>query len=339
MSAESPQFVVIGGGTGNFTVLSGLKSHGIENLTAVVGMADDGGSTGVLRDEYGVLPPGDIRQCLIALSDAPQSTRETLQHRFEEGVLKGHVVGNVLITAALEIGAKKGDLNAAYDNLNDTFRIKGRVLPATLDDRRLRVTTLDGQVIDGEHAVEETKISSLRGAKVGFTVDPTSLNERAEAAIKEADMVIIAPGDLYTSIAPALAVRGMKGALRDTRQVVQVANLMNRNHHTVGFSVSDYASEIERIVGMPVLDHVLYNTEQPHADALQRYAAEKKYLVGIDERALKRAAYEAIGRPLLSHIEAAPSSADALAQSRSLVWHDQGKIARSLLGIYWSNAA
>lgn len=334
---EMPQFVVIGGGTGNFTVLSGLKPHVGEGLTAVVGMADDGGSTGVLRDERGVLPPGDIRQCLVALSNSPQETREFYNHRLTEGKsgsggLAGHTVGNLMIAAAQEI--KGGDMNAALDMIGRIFDIQGQVLPATLDDRRLRLTTVDGEIIDGEHAAEENNTPSLFGAKVGFDTEPTDINERAEAAIKEADMVVIAPGDLYTSIAPALAVRGMKEALQATRGVVQVANLMNRHRHTAGFTVSTHASEIERIVGTPVLDHVIYNNEQPNEATLARYANEGEFAVEADLDTLAHATYKAIGKSLLSHAEVKLDPTDTLAATRSLIRHDSKRVAHALMELY-----
>lgn len=335
---ESPQIVVIGGGTGNFTVLSGLKHHVGEGLTAVVGMADDGGSTGALRDEYGVLPPGDIRQCLVALSNASQETRDLINYRIPKGMsegggLSGHTLGNLLIASAQQI--KGGDMNAALDMLGKTFDLRGQVLPATLADRRLRLTTVDGEVIDGEHTVEENDTPSLKGAIVGFDKDPTPINERAEAAITEADMVVIAPGDLYTSIAPALAVRGMREALRKARGVVQVANLMNRNRHTAGFTVSDYANETQRIAGAPILTHLLYNSERPDDDTLHRYAGQREFPVGVDVDVLSEATYHAIGRPLLSHAEVVVDPNDAIGASRSLIRHDPQKVAHALLGIYY----
>lgn len=338
VNPEAPQFVVIGGGTGNFTVLSGLRPHIGEGLTAVVGMADDGGSTGVLRDERGVLPPGDVRQCLVALSNSPQETRDFFNHRLSKGKtensgLAGHTIGNIMIAGAQEM--MDGDINAALDMVGRVFDIKGRVIPATVDDRRLRLTTVDGEVIEGEHVAEESSIPSLRGAKVGFDVEPTKINERAEAAIKEADLVVIAPGDLYTSIAPALAVRGMREALKASQGVVQVANLMNRERHTAGFSVSTHASEIERIVGEPVLGHVIYNTEEPDKETLARYAGQGEYLVEADLDELARATYHAIGKPLLSHAEVKLDPNDAIAATRSLIRHDPQKVAHALLGVYY----
>lgn len=335
---ESPQIVVIGGGTGNFTVLSGLKHHVGEGLTAVVGMADDGGSTGILRDELGVLPAGDIRQCLVALSGASQETRKLMNHRFDEdgtGVsgLAGHTFGNILIATAQR--EKQGDMIAALDMLGKILDIKGQVLPATTADRRLKLTTVEGEVINGEHVAELNNTPSLMGATIGFDKEPTPIHERAEAAIKEADMVVIAPGDLYTSIAPALAVRGMREALMATRGVVQVANLMNRNRHTAGFSVSDYANEVERIAGAPILQHVLYNSERPDEAMLARYAGEGEYPVGVDSHELSHAHYKAIGKSLLSRAEVVIESGDSLKKTRSLIRHDPRKVAHALLGIYY----
>lgn len=334
---ESPQIVVIGGGTGDFTVLTGLKPYVGEGLIAVVGMADDGGSTGVLRDELGVLPTGDIRQCLVALSGAPQETRDLINHRFDKdgtGVsgLAEHSLGNILIAAAQR--EKGGDMIAALDMLGKFLNIQGQVLPATIADRRLKLTTVEGEVINGEHVAELNNTPSLMGATVGFDKEPTVIHERAEAAIKEADMVVIAPGDLYTSIAPALAVRGMREALMATRGVVQVANLMNRYRHTAGFTVSDYAKEVERIAGAPILGHVLYNSERPSDKTLADYAGEGEYPVEVDLHVLSQARYKAIGKSLLSKAEIVIPPGDPLRDSRSLIRHDPQKVARALLDIY-----
>ena len=342
---DGPNIVVIGGGTGNFTVLSGLKQAVGEGLTAVVGMADDGGSTGALRDEYGILPPGDIRQCLVALSDMPDEARELVNYRLPKGMtegssLAGHTTGNLLITSAQQIAERQGGtMNEALDMMGRFFRITGQVVPATLDDRRLRLETVDGQIIEGEHAAEEADIASLKGVKVGFDRDPTDINERAEAAIERADMVVIAPGDLYTSIAPALAVRGMREALQRASGVVQVANLMNRNRHTVDFTVSDHAAEIERISGAPILSHVIYNNQPPTKFRLQRYAGEGEYPVEVDAAVLKTAHYRAIGKPLLSEAEVELDPNDAIAATRSLIRHDPKKIANALLAVYYGNMA
>lgn len=334
--SETPNIAVIGGGTGNFTVLSGLKPEVGEGLTAIVSMADDGGSTGQLRDEYGVLPPGDIRQCLVALSNASQEMRDLINYRIPKGItetggLSGHTIGNLLIAAEQRLS--DGDMNLALDRLGRIFDIEGRVLPVTLADRRLRVTTLGGRVIEGEHAVEEDQSYSLQGARVGFDKEPTPINERAEAAIAEADMVVIAPGDLYTSIAPALAVQGMREALKGARRVVQVANLMNRHRHTVGFTVADHAAEVERIVGAPVLDTVIYNTQQPNARTLRRYAKEGEYPLGVSAAELAAAHYQALGRPLLSGAQVKLDASDELAASRSLIRHDAQKMAKVLLDL------
>jgi uncharacterized cofD-like protein len=343
MSETSPegsqQIIVIGGGTGNFTVLSGLKEEVVgDGLTAIVGMADDGGSTGRLRDEYGVLPPGDVRQCLVALSNSPEDTRKLFSHRFSSGKssspgLEGQNVGNIILTALEQTTGNFSEAIAAAGRILD---IKGRVLPATSEDRRLVITTTDGQVIRGEHEAEESIIKDLRGARVDFD-QPTNINPEAEAAIKSADLVVIAPGDIYTSIAPALAVRGMREALKASDgAAIHIANLMNRDHHTVGFTVSDHAAEVERIAGVEFLDVVLYNTDKPTEEVLRRYAVTEGELpVEVDETALKGAHYRAMGRRLLSRNLVQLDPSDALATSRSLIRHDPKRLANAIMALYY----
>jgi uncharacterized cofD-like protein len=338
-----PKFVVIGGGTGNFTVLSGLKHRLQDQLTAIVGMVDDGGSTGELRDQFATLPPGDIRQCLIALSNVSPDIKDLFgYHRFDHGSgqtpsdFEGHNLTNIILTAAQQ--RYGGDFNKAIAVISDLLLVKGKVLPATLDDRRLKITTIDGQVLTGETSIEHTNIKSLAGCSISFNKTPTTLNEAARTAILAADMVIIAPGDLYTSIAPALAVDGMREVLEHAKIVVQVSNLMNRDRLTVGFTVVDAANEVQRIVGSPILDYVLFNNQTPSEELLRRYASkEGEYPVEYVALQSKGLSYKTVGRDLLSDLEIVLDPADAIAESRSLIRHDQQKVADALMGIYYGH--
>jgi uncharacterized cofD-like protein len=334
--------VVIGGGTGNSTVLTGLKPWVGEGLTAIVNTFDDGGGTGKLREEYSdMLAVGDLRQCLRALSDSPAEELALLDHRFHEGShgeqgLQGQTLGNLFLAAASQQNG--GNFAEALSLVGRMYNITGKVLPASHDNRRLKITTADGQVIEGEHAAEMSDIPSLKGAKVGFDKEPTRISEEAEVAIAEADLVVLAPGDLYTSLAPCLAVEGMREALQKATAVVLVANLMNRSRHTAGFTALDYAEEYERIIGAHgVIDRVLYNTQAPDAEALAAQESIGSSFVVADPAALKAAGFVPVGKDLLSRETVQLNPNDPLAGTRSTIRHDPERVAHALMAVYFGN--
>lgn len=323
------KIAVIGGGTGSFTLLSALKSH-TKQLAAIVNMVDDGGSTGLLRDEFGTLPSGDVRQCLVALSDSPK-VRALFDYRFEEGSLVGHSFGNILLTALEKVSKNYSE---AVETASDILRVNGIVIPATLDDVRLKMEwpesslTLHGErVIDNNHFrldPRKARLSLIPRAKA---------NPTAVAAIEQADMVVIAPGDLYTSLGPLLVIDGIAKALIKTRAVcIYVSNLVTKNGQTTGFSVSDHANEIERFVGSPFLDYVLYNEQQPNKDIIKRYRQEKAYSVKIDKSKLNKASYKAVPGNFLGEI-ISRHKADKV-RVRSLIRHDTVAVAKGLIDLY-----
>lgn len=324
--------VVIGGGTGSFTLLSALKNY-TRHITALVNMADDGGSTGQLRDELGVLPAGDVRQCLVALSESPR-TRDLFNYRFEEGTFTGHAFGNIFM-AALE--KMTGNFAEAVEEASRVLNIVGRVEPVTLDKVTLTMQRPDGEVIRGQHTVEETDFKGIKQPII--TLDPVpSLNPQAARAIAEADLVVVAPGNLYASIAPALIVPGMHDALvKTTAKKVYVCNLVTKPGQTDGYTVSDFAAEIERFADFE-LDYVLFNTAKPSSDLLEKYAKEGELPIDFDAAKLKKQHFHAKGSPLISGTFTATSSskADPLAASRSYIRHDADAAARALMKIYFS---
>jgi uncharacterized cofD-like protein len=223
MESIGVKIVVIGGGTGSFTLLSELKNY-THNITALVNMVDDGGSTGVLRDELGVLPAGDIRQCLVALSTTPR-VRDLFNYRFDDGGMKGHAFGN-LFMAALE--KMTGSFADAVETASEVLSVKGRVEPITLDDVKMVVKLDDGTVVNGQHNVESLKIPE--GQRPWLDLEPeANINPRAKRAIVEADLVVIAPGLLYGSLAPALLVKGVTRALAESKaKKIYVCNLVTK---------------------------------------------------------------------------------------------------------------
>lgn len=320
--SEAPSIVLIGGGTGSFTLLQSLKKL-TPNITALVNMADDGGSTGVLRDELGVLPPGDVRQCLVALSEAPQEMRELFNFRFPKGSLAGHSFGNLFLSAVESMTDNFAD---AVRIASDVLRITGRVVPVSLDDCKL-VLHQDGQKIVGQYVIETTKLTGR--PQLSFE-PPARLNPEARQAIERADMIIVAPGGLYSSLGPALLVDGMAEALAKTSAtVVYVCNLVNKPLLTPDYMVHDYADEIERFAGGPVLDFVLYNADLPDDELLKRYALEGEFPVLADQDILSQAHYDATPGAFLSRAERQRNPND-IHIVRSLIRHDADAIVRAL---------
>lgn len=255
--------VTIGGGTGQFTLLSGLKKYPVR-LTAIVSMVDDGGSTGVLRDELGVLPPGDVRQCLTALSESDLLLRSLFNYRFDQGGMSGHNFGNLFISALEKI---TGSFEEAVKVASSVLAIRGEVIPVTTQKISL-VCGTGATASVGEHVIDTGTIdaSSLR-------LDPDAYaNPKAVAVIEKADCIVIGPGDLYTSIIPNLLAKGLASAISRTKApVVYNCNLMNKPGHTDGFGVVDYMKEIERFIGTGRINFVTFNDRRPDSELLNRY--------------------------------------------------------------------
>ncbi len=322
MPKTNPKVVVIGGGTGSFTLLSEFK-HWTNNLTAIVNMADDGGSSGELRDEFGVLPPGDIRQCLVALSNYPQA-REMFSYRFGgKGKLKGHPVGNIILSA-LEL--QTGSFEQAVRIVANFMHITGQVLPVSLEKHSLVMR--DGKrLIKGEHKISQHRI---KHQDASLTLQPEAkLNPAAKRAIKAADMVVIAPGNLYSSLLPALSVKGMAKSLNSTKAlIVLVANLVNKPNQTMDWHVADYLNKIEAYAGKAI-DVVLYNTELPDRQLLNRYAQDGEFPLKIDPKGFKDINARLIGANLVAD-EIFSQDPNDQAIRRTLIRHD-AKAVRTIL--------
>lgn len=348
MKKRDTRIAVIGGGTGGFTLLGALKNY-YKNITALVNMADDGGSSGLLRDELGVLPPGDVRKSLVALSKSPK-VRDLFSYRFEEGTLRGHTFGNLFLTALEKM---TGNFAEGVETASEVLKISGRVVPITLDNTRLVLELPNGKSILGQHKIDvmsfsknfevervigESKIDDMyfpkSSGKPNLRLEPEAqINPDAIKALEEAEVIVLSAGDIYTSIGPALAVQGVREVLATTKaQIVYICNLVTKPGQTTGFTVSDHAAEIERLAGGNIIDYVLYNTAKPPADLFDKYFKEGEYLVEIDEPALKKAHYRAIGTSLLAK-EPAPTApkSDSLAAHRSLIRHDGDRVVKELM--------
>jgi uncharacterized cofD-like protein len=273
--------VVIGGGTGVFTVLTGLRSYPYK-LSAVVSMADDGGSTGVLREEFGTLPAGDIRRALIALSASNKKIlSELFNFRFSENSsLHGHSMGNLLLTALEKI---TGNFENALDEAVKILNVKGKVIPVTLSKTRLFAELENGSIIEGETNIDIPKHDGKVLIKRIFLKPKVHANPKALEAIKKADAVILGPGDLYTSIMPNLMVEGIADAIKKTKgKVIFSVNIMTKFGETNDFKASDFISKIEEYLGEKTIDFVMVNTEKPTGEIVKRYEKEHVEFVEND---------------------------------------------------------
>ena len=324
------KIAVIGGGTGSFTMLSALKNYTTQ-IAAIVSMADDGGSTGVLRDELGTLPPGDVRQCLVALSDSPK-IRDLFDYRFEEGTLKGHSFGNLLLTALEKVS---GDFSEAVETASEILRINGIVIPATLDDIRLKMEWAETSLILHGERVIDAEFFKHDPRKAVLSLTPVAHpNPTALKAIEQADVIVIAPGDLYTSLGPLLVIEGIGQALRNSKALkIYVSNLVSKKGQTDHFTVSNHADEIERFAGCHFLDYVLFNEEDPTLEIAARYKQEGGYITQVDSAVLMHKHYKAIGGNFLGKM-AKMHKGDSIPVTRSLIRHDAGAVAKAIMELY-----
>lgn len=329
---QKKRIVVIGGGTGTHTVLRGLKRYQKQvELTAIVTMADSGGSTGRLRDEFGVLPVGDVRMALAALAkdndNHEELLRELFLYRFDKGNgLSGHNFGNLFLIALTEIlGSEEEAIRAAGKVLG----VQGRVVPVTTQKVNLVAAYENGRVLHCEHEIDEPADDIARERIVDLTVTPDiPVNPKAEEAILNADLVVIGPGDLYTSVLANCVVSGVADALRrTTAPVVYVSNLMTKLGQTTDMGVREHVAEIKRYIKR-LPDVVIANTSTFPDDLLKRYAADGEYPVTTNA---DDDCGEVIAGDFVASEEVVTAKGDVL--KRSLIRHDSNKLASTLMDI------
>ncbi len=258
LRGRGPRVVAIGGGTGLSALLRGLKTY-TSNLSAIVTVADDGGSSGRLRDEYRILPPGDFGQCLIALADAEPLMKQLFDHRFTEGSLDGHAFGNLFIMAMADV---TGNFEQALRESGKVLAVKGTIVPSTLQDVTL-VASINGSTVEGESKIPEQN-SPI--SHVFLKPDGVQVNPEAAQAILNAELIIVGPGSLYTSILPNLLVEGMVEAIKASPALkVYICNLAAQRGETDGYAVDDYLRVIREHVGANLFDFVLVNSNHSHA--------------------------------------------------------------------------
>lgn len=310
--ARGPRIVVIGGGTGLSTLLRGIKEF-TSNVTAIVTVADDGGSSGRLRKEMGVLPPGDIRNCLVALADSEPLMARLFQYRFPEGDptgLGGHTFGNLFIAT---MSAITGDFEEAVKESSRVLAVRGRVLPSTLEDVALAAECEGGGVVDGESTISKC------GARIVRVFlkprDPKALPEAVEA-IHDADAVVLGPGSLFTSVLPNLLVRGITGAIRRSEALkIYVCNVMTQPGETDGFTASDHVRAIFEHVGEGLVNYVLVNTGEVPPRLAERYRQEGAHPVVVDCERLRALGVSVVESNLISTTNYARHDPERLAKA------------------------
>ncbi|NBI08186.1 gluconeogenesis factor YvcK family protein [Senegalia massiliensis] len=285
---KGPRVVILGGGTGLSVLLRGLKNH-TSNITAVVTVADDGGGSGVLRSDLGMLPPGDIRSCILALADTEPTMEKLIQYRFTEGDLKGQSFGNLFIAA----------MNGIYDNfelaikeMSNVLAVSGKVLPMTLEDVTLFAKLKNGKTVKGESNIP------LINGKVNSEIDYVFLKpeesfplEETIEEIKRADIILLGPGSLYTSVIPNLMIKGIVEELeKSSADKVYIANVMTQPGETDNYSVKDHISAILKHSSEDIIDHVIVNNEKLPLEIFEKYSfdgSEPVLLTKEDEKFLK----------------------------------------------------
>jgi uncharacterized cofD-like protein len=281
---SGPRVVAIGGGTGMFAVLTGLR-HYTSNITAVVTMSDSGGSSGRVRDEFGYLPPGDVRRCLLALASWDEDSlllRRLFDYRFDRGLgLNGHSFGNLLLTALTDI---LGGEEQAIDEAGRLLHIRGRVLPVTLSDTTLCARLDNGHVIRGETDIDIRKDHHDSAITEVWLDPPGAPNPEVIAALGEADLIVLGPGDLYTSVIPNLLVENVAEAIRaSAAKCAYVCNVMTKHGETDNFAASDFIREVIRYLGPGALDYAVLNYhESLPRELLERYKESGSAPVDLD---------------------------------------------------------
>ena len=317
--------VIIGGGTATFTLLQGLRQFPTNNIV-VVSTADDGGSTGLLRKDLGVMPMGDIRQCLVGLSNTAPALRNLFMHRFDRGALKGHNAGNIIL-AALE--QTTGSPEAAIAEAARLLNVRGEVLFVSKEPTTLSARLTDGTVIESEHELDEP-LTKKRAPIEKLMLTKATANPRVLDAITRADVIVLGPGDLYTSTFPNLLVPDIAKAIKNSKaKKVLVTNIMTKLGQTDGFKASDFLREVSAYLGAKkgetVIDTVIVNTAKPAPEILSQYKAAEAFFVEHDIDAVRKTGANVIAEALVSNHVHKKAKGDTL--KRILIRHDAEKTA------------
>lgn len=270
------KLAAIGGGTGLSVLLNGLKKK--FDVAAIVTVGDNGGGSGILREDLNMLPPGDIRNCLLALSEAPDDLRKLLSYRFEDGSLKGQSLGNLIIAGMVK---SEGSFEDGIQVVSNVLNLKGKVYPVTIDNMDLCAVLSDGVKVRGESEIAIFALKRKAGIKELSLINHVNISEHAKEAILNADVVTLGPGSLYTSVICNLLVDGVREALKD-KKVVYIANVMTQPEETMGYSLYNHVEEVERYLGREI-DYVLANDALPKRELIEKYSFEGSMPVEVTD--------------------------------------------------------
>ena len=318
-SSRSPRIVAIGGGTGLSTMLRGLK-HFSSNITAVVSMADNGGGSGVLRQELGMPPPGDVRNCLQALANTEPTMEALLAHRFRDGNLRGQSFGNLFLAALNEMS---GSFDEAVARMSEVLAITGRVLPVTNEKVDLVADFDDGATVVGQIQIAGYRSGTDRRIRrVYLSPERPPAVKGCLEALEKADLILLGPGSLYTSVLPNLVVEGISEAIRSSRGAkVYIMNLMTQEGETAGYSAFDHVRALFDHGGDALFDHCLINDLPVPPEALELYRREGSTPISVDVTALARMGVRADFAPVADF-------------AHGLVRHDPMALARAIMDLY-----
>lgn len=310
---RGPKIVTVGGGTGLSVLLSGLKEYTANN-TAIVTVADDGGSSGRLRQQFDMLPPGDIRNCLVALADAPALMRDLFQFRFDKASeLSGHSFGNLFITAMTRL---TGDFEKAIKETSKVLALRGQVIPSTLNNVALVAEYKNGTIVEGEESIPK---AHLPINKVSLKPTEPPATPEALKAIQEAQIIVLGPGSLYTSIIPNLLIKEITDTIVNSSAIkVYVCNVMTQPGETDGFKASDHVKTLVAHSHPRVLDYCIVNTGEIPAATLERYEKENSIGVVNDAKTIEDMGYRVIAEDIVT--------------TGDVVRHDPLKLARIIFG-------
>lgn len=322
---KNPSVVVIGGGTGTYTLLSALRDKPV-HLTALLTMVDDGGSNRILRDDFGLLPTSGVRQAIVALSKNRSLLRELFMYRFHQGNgISGMTFGNLFLAAIADI---VGDQEKGIEETCKLLSVKGDILPISLDDVRLVAKYEDGSEVTGEHLIDEPSHDGKLAIVDMWTTPKATITVKAKAALLSADFIIIGPGDFFTNTVPNLVVDGVCDAIKASRgKLIFIENLMTKSGDTIGFTAKTFIEKLSHYIPKEHIDAIVINTDLAYPEeVLQKYRLEGAEPVrdDLDELSLSPTT-QIIRAPILSHQQEQKQQSDVVV--RSVFRHDQQKLA------------
>lgn len=331
MQTKKRKIVVIGGGTGTFTILSGLRKYSNLDLSAIISMADNGGSNRIIRDEFGLLPTSDLRQCMVALSspESDETLRKLFTYRYGSGIgISGMTFGNLFMAALTDIYG--GDQKKAIEKTCQILNVKGKIIPVTFDKSNLVATYSNGKQILGEHEIDEPNEIQGRYKIVDLKLFPdVQVNKEAITAINNANLVILGPGDFYTSILPNIVVDGISDAIQKSNaKVIYILNIMTKFGQTIGYKASDFTNEIKKYLKGKLPDMVLINNDSNvPSSILKAYKLQNAEMVQDNLKSTSK--MKVIRTSLISDDFYEKPKSDKLV--RSLIRHDPDKLASAIM--------